>query len=103
MPWNTPGAVAVSIEQCRAWAGCGARLKAAIAPSATAATSNLLMEHSSLRFQTVRGFSHRLHPTPHQICCPASLGSLAKASTSPKQNQEARHVQVRVQVITDIG
>jgi hypothetical protein len=31
MPWVTPRAVAVTPEQCRAWAGCGARLKAAIA------------------------------------------------------------------------
>jgi hypothetical protein len=49
MPWVAPCAVAVTIEQCRAWAGCGARLKAAIALTATAAISNLLMALSSLR------------------------------------------------------
>ena len=43
MPWVAPSAVAVTIEQCRAWAGCGARLKAAIVPTAKAATSNLVM------------------------------------------------------------
>ena len=48
MPCVKPGAVAVTIEQCRAWAGCGARLKAEIAPTATAATNNLLMALSFL-------------------------------------------------------
>jgi hypothetical protein len=42
-PWVNPCAVAVTNEQCRAWAGCGARLKAAIVLTAIAATSNLLM------------------------------------------------------------
>jgi len=43
MPWVKPCAVAVTIEQCLACAGCGAKLKAAIAPTATAATNNLVM------------------------------------------------------------
>ena len=64
MPWNTPGAVAVSIEQCRAWAGWGARLKAAIAPTATAATSNLLIALSSqLLNQVSRKVILRQDPT----------------------------------------
>jgi hypothetical protein len=49
MPWVTPCAVVVTNEQCRAWAGCGARLKAATALTATAASSNLVMALSSLR------------------------------------------------------
>jgi hypothetical protein len=49
MPWVAPCAVAVTIEQFRACAGCGARLRAAIALTATAAISNLLMALSSLR------------------------------------------------------
>jgi len=57
MPWNTPGAVAVTNEQCRAWAGCGARLKAAIALTATAATNNLVMALSFLQV-AVHGFHH---------------------------------------------
>jgi hypothetical protein len=44
MPWVTPRAVAVTFEQSRAWAGCGATLKAAIAPTATAAASNLFSQ-----------------------------------------------------------
>ena len=47
MPWVAPCAVVVMIEQCRACAACGARLKAVIAPTATAATSDLVMAHSS--------------------------------------------------------
>jgi hypothetical protein len=66
-PWVIPLAVAVTAEQCRAWAGSEARLKAAIAPTATAASSNLLMALSSLQDH---GAYHRLHPTPHQIYCP---------------------------------
>src|SRR5262245_22845238 len=52
MPWVTPRAVEVTFEQSRAWAGCGA-MKAAIAPIATAATSNLVMAHSSGYFPGV--------------------------------------------------
>ena len=48
-PRVKPGAAAVTNEQCRAWAGCGTRLKAAIALTATAAISNLVMALSSLQ------------------------------------------------------
>src|SRR5262249_15328074 len=69
MPWVTPCAEAFTIEQCRAWAGWGARLTSAIAPTATAATTNLLIAHSSLRPLMGR-FSQGLHPTPEQNHCP---------------------------------
>jgi hypothetical protein len=42
-PWVTPRAVAVTLEQLPACADCGARLKATIAQTATAAISDLLM------------------------------------------------------------
>ena len=75
MPWVTPCAVAVTIEQCRAWAGCGARLKAAIAPTATAATTNLLMALSFLQV-TVRVTAYTLRLT--RFIAQSSLGSLVK-------------------------
>ena len=62
MPWVAPCAVVFTIEQCRAWAAWGARLKAAITPTATAATSNLLMALSSLQV-TVRGKAYTLRLT----------------------------------------
>ena len=43
MPWVAPFAVVFTIEQCRAWAGWGAILKATIAPTARAASSNLVI------------------------------------------------------------
>lgn len=43
VPWVSPRAVAVTLEQLPACADCGAKLKAAIAPTAIAATSNLLI------------------------------------------------------------
>src|SRR6516165_7591031 len=61
MPWVKPCAVAVTIEQCRAWAACGARLKAAITLTATAATSNLLMALSSLQLKLCAGVSIPKH------------------------------------------
>lgn len=74
MPWVAPCAVVFTIEQCRAWAGCGAKLKAAIAPTATAAISNLLMALSSLKVAP-RGFSHRLHhPIFTRFIAQSSLG-----------------------------
>src|SRR4029450_12474861 len=48
MPWVTPRAVAVTLEQLRAWADCGARLNAAIALIMTTASRNLFMALSSL-------------------------------------------------------
>src|SRR6185312_8257688 len=47
MPWVTPRAVAVTPKQLRACADCGARLKAAIAITVTAASGNLFMALSS--------------------------------------------------------
>ena len=71
-PWVNPCAVAVTNEQCRAWAGCGARLKAAIVLTAIAATSNLLMVLPSLHGH---GFSHRLqHTILTRFIDPSSLG-----------------------------
>jgi hypothetical protein len=64
MPWVKPGAVAVTIEQCLACAGCGARLKAAIAPTATAATNNLVMALSFLSFSLTFSLSQILVVPP---------------------------------------
>jgi hypothetical protein len=48
MPWVTPRAVVVTLEQLRACATCGARFDAAIALIMTAATTNLFMALSSI-------------------------------------------------------
>src|ERR1051325_3702448 len=48
MPWVTPRAVAVTLEQFLACANCGARFNAAIALIITAATRNLFMALSSI-------------------------------------------------------
>src|SRR6516165_5031647 len=91
MPWVKPCAVAVTIEQCRAWAGCGARLKAAIAPTAIAATNNLLMALSSLSLSlslTVSQVLVGLTPltadvpgTPHQAPAGLAAGHSSHAPT----------------------
>jgi hypothetical protein len=58
--------MAVTLEQLPACADCGAKLKAAIAPTATAATSNLLMALSSLQVTGVVSLTayaiQRYHP-----------------------------------------
>jgi hypothetical protein len=90
-PWVNPCAVAVTNEQCRAWAGCGARLKAAIVLTAIAATSNLLMVLPSLHGH---GFSHRLqHTILTRFIDPSSLGRwlwLSQVKSVPAKSNLAR-------------
>src|SRR6266498_2695848 len=86
MPWATPRAVAITLEQLRACADCGARLKAAIALTVTAANKNLFIALSSLDGWCVassEGFGkfRGRHPQPADL---RSIGmSSVLESTSP--------------------
>jgi hypothetical protein len=80
-PWVAPRAVAFTTEQCRAWAGWGAILKATIAQTPKAASSNLVMALSSLGVV----FSQL---NIYHIYFPSSHGSLVKVICSLEKANE---------------